>query len=402
MAGRFWLSIVAALPLAACSGGSPPDIHGLTDQVGYVGQELDIELDGSDPDGGRLEYGVRTDVALEGAYTITETPAGVGVFRWTPLAGDVGSHVFDFSVSDGTHTTTVTINVDIRTASSTAPTFRQPLGSGIVIDPSKTPCVSVDIVVEDPDTASVTISQVAPLIAGAMFNQIDGTTASWMWCPTPQQIAATDRYTLVLSADDGQNAPTIKDYIIVLSQSGKIVINEVDYDQVGTDLAEYVELYNPTTKDASLAGLQLVLVNGATSTSYASIDLSPVGTLASHQYLVIAGAGVSAPPSALKLDPGWTQDAIQNGSPDGLALVDGVAHDVVDALSYEGAITAAMLPGFAAPVSLVEGTQLPSSVADSNTVTGTLCRDPDGQDTNDAATDWKFCTNLTPGAANQP
>lgn len=394
--------LAVALPLAACTGGSAPDIRGLTDQTGYVGQELDIELDGTDPDGGRLEYGVRTDIALEGAYTITETPTGIGVFRWTPLAGDLGTHVFDFTVSDGTHVTTVTINVDILTANSTAPVFRQPLGTGTVLDPSKTPCAIVDIVVEDSDTANVTISQVAPLISGAMFNQIDGTTASWMWCPTPAQVSASDRYTLILSADDRQNPPTIKDYIIVLSQSGRIVINEVDYDQVGTDLAEYVELYNPTTSNASLAGLQLVLVNGATSTSYASIDLSPVGTLASHQYLVVAGAGVTVAPSALKLDPGWTQDAVQNGAPDGLALVDSVGHDVVDALSYEGGITAAMLPGFTMPVSLVEGTQLPSSVADSNTVTGTLCRDPDGQDTDDAATDWKFCTNLTPGTANQP
>ena len=51
-------------------------------------------------------------------------------------------------------------------------------------------------------------------------------------------------------------------------------------------------------------------------------------------------------------------------------------------------------------VSLVEGTVLPSTVADSNTVAGSLIRNPDGKDTDDAAADWAFTTTLTRGAAN--
>ena len=39
---------------------------------------------------------------------------------------------------------------------------------------------------------------------------------------------------------------------------------------------------------------------------------------------------------------------------------------LLDALAYEGAVTAAMLPGFTAPVSLVEGTLLPATNEDSN------------------------------------
>jgi hypothetical protein len=96
------------------------------------------------------------------------------------------------------------------------------------------------------------------------------------------------------------------------------------------------------------------------------------------------------------------QDNVQNGAPDGIALVDttGATPTVIDALSYEGSITAAMLTGFPAPVSLVEGTALAATVADSNTTAASLCRAPNGQDTDDAATDWKLCTVPTPGAAN--
>jgi hypothetical protein len=130
------------------------------------------------------------------------------------------------------------------------------------------------------------------------------------------------------------------------------------------------------------------------------VDLSSAGSLPSHGYLVVAGAGVTVMPPALKIDPGWTTNAIQNGAPDGLALIDTTGPVLIDAFSYEGAITMANLPGFASPVSLVEGTALAASVADSNTAPGSLCRSPDGQDTDNASVDWKFCSTPTAGTAN--
>ena len=73
---------------------------------------------------------------------------------------------------------------------------------------------------------------------------------------------------------------------------------------------------------------------------------------------------------------------------------------LLDALSYEESIAMAQIAGFASPVSLVEGTALATSVADSNTTDGDLCRSPDGRDSDDANTDWKFWTTKTPGTAN--
>ena len=71
---------------------------------------------------------------------------------------------------------------------------------------------------------------------------------------------------------------------------------------------------------------------------------------------------------------------------------------LLDALSYEGAIRAASIGG--ATYDLVEGTALPETVADSNTTAGALIRNPNGTDTNDAATDWAFTTTVTREAAN--
>jgi hypothetical protein len=156
-----------------------------------------------------------------------------------------------------------------------------------------------------------------------------------------------------------------------------LVINEVDYDQVGTDADGFVEIHNTGAEAADLSGIALVAVNGGDSAEYDRVALT--GTIDPGGYLAIA-------------------IELQNGAPDGIALVDTAANVLLDALSYEGAITAATIGG--QTFSLVEGTALPDTVADSNTVAGSLIRNPDGKDTNDAASDWAFTTTLTRGAPN--
>ena len=181
-----------------------------------------------------------------------------------------------------------------------------------------------------------------------------------------------------------------------------LIINEVDNDQPGTDTAEYVEIYNPGA-DQDLTGISLVLVNGSNNTIYDTIDLTSAGTLPAGGYLVVGGAGVTVAAGALKVDPGWTSNAVQNGPPDGLALINTNGPVLLDALSYANnggaGITSVNITGFPAPVSLVEG-GMPATAVDSATVAGALCRSPNGSDTDVANTDWKFCATPTPGAAN--
>jgi hypothetical protein len=178
------------------------------------------------------------------------------------------------------------------------------------------------------------------------------------------------------------------------------VINEVDYDQVGTDTAEFAEIYNPTGFAADLSGIAVAFINGANNAEYGRVNLS--GTLAPGAYLICASPAVTPPAGTLTFPLPLSTNFIQNGSPDGIALIDVPSSSLIDALSYEGAILFASINGFPGPVSLVEGTALASSIADSNTVPGALVRLPNGSDTNDAAADWKFSSTPTPGAANVP
>src|SRR5262249_60174402 len=142
-------------------------------------------------EGNKLSYGYHNaDLPdLTNHADITVSPSGAGVFRWTPLAADVGQHAFDFSVSDGSNSSTVTINIDVKSAigSATAPIFRQPLGTGTTLDMTKSQCVDINIVIDDQDSSQVTIRQEEPLIDGAMLQPQGGLTATWHWGPTRAQ-----------------------------------------------------------------------------------------------------------------------------------------------------------------------------------------------------------------------
>lgn len=157
----------------------------------------------------------------------------------------------------------------------------------------------------------------------------------------------------------------------------QVVLNEIDYDQPGADSGGFVELFNAGRGTADLQGLALVFVNGGDGQEYLRIPLN--GSILAHDFRVVP------------------VDA-QNGFPDGVALFDTIEGEVVDALSYEGPIERAFIGSFA--YSLVEGTVLPESVADSDVRDGSLSREPNGSDTNDAASDWVFTTTVTEGGPN--
>ena len=104
--------------------------------------------------------------------------------------------------------------------------------------------------------------------------------------------------------------------------AGVLWVNEVHYDNDGGDTGEGVELAGPA--GTSLAGWSLVLYNGNGGGVYQTVALS--GTVPDQQ----GGLGTV-----------WTAVAgLQNGAPDGFALVD-PAGAVVEFLSYEGTLTAA-------------------------------------------------------------
>ena len=95
-------------------------------------------------------------------------------------------------------------------------------------------------------------------------------------------------------------------------------INEIHYDNEGSDLDEGVEIAGEAGFD--LNGWSLELYNGLGGASYGTIPLSGIFPNAQNGYGTIFFPYLSG---------------IQNGSPDGLALIDPLSQ-VTQFLSYEG------------------------------------------------------------------
>ncbi len=207
----------------------------------------------------------------------------------------------------------------------------------------------------------------------------------------------TDAGSEIVTATLGASSATADIEII----SGGLVINEVDYDQAGGDDAEFIEIYNGSSADINLTGISLVLVNGSNNTEYSSIDLGVAGTLAAGQYLVVGTNSVlgNVPGTELTIAFAEATNNVQNGSPDAIGLYDSNSDELLDALSYEGSVTAGTINGSATGTfNFVEGTA--ATAEDSNVDTGSMCRSPNGIDSDDANADWAFVTTPTPGAAN--
>ncbi|MCA9715241.1 MAG: hypothetical protein KC468_11225 [Myxococcales bacterium] len=226
---EFFAFTLLAAGILSCGGGGDgsaqaPALDSINDQQVAVGEELVIELSATDEDSDALTYSVSSQSSgLTEAGELMTRPDGSSVFRWRPTAADVGSWFVDFTVSDGALEDTETIVVEVLqvAAGVAAPVFRAPLGAGTTLDLAKQECVAVDIVVEDPDTPQVAITQASTVIDQASLTIETGLSAQWSWCPTAAQLEDTDRYLLVLAADDLEHAPTTKNYLIVLRRRPK-------------------------------------------------------------------------------------------------------------------------------------------------------------------------------------
>lgn len=100
-------------------------------------------------------------------------------------------------------------------------------------------------------------------------------------------------------------------------------INEFHYDNTGTDTGEFIEVAGPAGTD--LTGFSILLYNGSGGAVYDTDALS--GLIPDQQNGF--GTVVIYYPS----------NGIQNGAPDGIALVD-ASNAVIQFLSYEGTFTA--------------------------------------------------------------
>ena len=120
-----------------------------------------------------------------------------------------------------------------------------------------------------------------------------------------------------------------------LTSFTSLVINEIDYDQPGTDTAEFIELFNRGTTTVDLSNYAVDLINGTGggASPYGTVSLPSVMLAAGGYFVICANSA-----TVINCDLDATPDTnfIQNGSPDAVALFLTTTGALVDAVSYEG------------------------------------------------------------------
>src|SRR5687768_15449534 len=104
----------------------------------------------------------------------------------------------------------------------------------------------------------------------------------------------------------------------------EVRFSEIHYDNGGTDSGEAIEISGPAGTD--VAGWKIYLYNGSTGLPY-----EPTRTLTGTIQASCGTRGV--------LFQTYPVNGIQNGDPDGIALVNAAGH-VIEFLSYEGSFQA--------------------------------------------------------------
>ena len=151
-------------------------------------------------------------------------------------------------------------------------------------------------------------------------------------------------------------------------------INEFHYDNKKADTNEFVEIAGTTGTD--LSGWLLIGYNGSSSSVYRTVQLS--GVIPDQQN----GRGTLA----------FDFVGLQNGNPDGIALVD-PSGAVVEFLSYEGAFTAADGPA-------AGRTSIDIGVSESNSTHTNRSLQLSGSGTMSSDFSWQSAASSTRGRRN--
>ena len=278
-------------------------------------------------------------------------------------------------VAPGSVTITASTNNNI-TATATLTVVPKPVVVSIALTPSN-------------ETVFTGSTQQYTAVAKSADSTVITSSTTFTWSasdPTVVSINATGLATglkigtvtiTVTSANGTTATATLKDVDPPSVNLPAVRFSEIHYDNSGTDANEAIEIEAPL--GTSLAGYNIVLYDGGTSSTTgltgAMYSTTPViGTLAG----ACNGRGVVA--------IHYPVNGIQNGSPDGFALVDPQG-SVVEFLSYEGSFTA-----FDGPAAGLVSTNIGVEEGSSTTATQSLSRQPNGI--------WSAPANNTMGVPN--
>lgn len=211
-------ALALCLLLAACDGGTAATLAPLDPVSGRVNEELSIDIAIDNPSAQAVTLTLEGPMlpSFDRVTSLSTSPTG-GTFTWVPLSSHVGEHELTFvlSASGGGELDRETVLVTVEPAADAAPVFVRP-GAGGTYDLTSSPCVMFDVEVRDDDSDAVEIGTRADPPQGATLANAGNKRATFDWCPTPDQVASSERWTIQLFADDGDHPAVEHDYVVVL------------------------------------------------------------------------------------------------------------------------------------------------------------------------------------------
>jgi len=325
-----------------------------------------------DPNGAVAEF-----LSYEGTFAATNGPAN-GKTSVDILASEAGT-------TEGASNSLSRSSSDVWTSG--------PESFGVCNDNAAIVVGPVATVTVTPSPATVVVNATQQFTASATDangNPVPGTTFTWSSGNTATATvnatglatgAAAGTTTIIATAANnvaGSASITVTGGAPIPTD---VHITEIHYDNVGTDADEKIEVEGPA--GTSLAGWSVVLYNGNGGASYNTQTLSGTipATCGARGVIVIS----------------YASNGIQNGSPDGMALVSPAG--VVEFLSYEGTFAATN-----GPANGTTSTDIGVSEDPDNSVPAgqSLQRTTNGTWSGPLTATFGACNNLAPPPAVAP
>jgi hypothetical protein len=211
-------TLIALLTLAllGCGPRTGTVLDPVGPQTAVVGAELGIMLRAATAS--HVDFAFTSDLDLNDRHvmpTLTPYANGEAMFRWTPLASDLGDHAFHFTATvDGVPASQT---VAVRVVAGADPiSFRSPVGEGTTLDLVRAPCAVIPLLVDDTSATEVDIDAGAAMPDGATITRDGPLSGQLKFCPAKTLAAQQTIFPFTIVASDEGGARTEKRYTVVL------------------------------------------------------------------------------------------------------------------------------------------------------------------------------------------
>ncbi len=324
-----WTGPTAASPGAinagqSFGGGTPPDTTPPAAPSGLLATAHDGSVD--------LDWADNSEPDLDGYDVFRSTTSGGPWTQVNPSRLSVSAFT-DNGVSNGTTyfyvvratDTTGNVSSDSGEVSATPQDMTPPAAPAGVVATAGDAVVDLDWA-DNAESDLAGYNVLRSTTPGGGYVQVNGSLLAASLFSDSSVTNGTTYYYVIEAVDLVGNVSGSSAEVSATPEAPPVVvagawINEFHYDNDGKDRNEFVEVAGAAGTD--LSGWTLVAYNGKGGSVYETVGLS--GTIPDLQN----GYGVL----------GFSFSKLQNGSPDGIALVDDTGA-VVEFLSYEGSFTA--------------------------------------------------------------